>query len=139
VRLGELLSAALVLLQHGDGEVLLLLFQFEDLFLNCSCCNQPINRYDLVLANAMCPIRRLVFNGWVPPGVVMDHSVGCRQVEATATGLQANEENRYCRVFLKSINSVRPVGGAAIKILVADLVLVERGGNELEHGHELAK
>ncbi|MNL57540.1 hypothetical protein D3C87_1811140 [compost metagenome] len=47
------------------------------------------------LADAVGAVGGLVFYRRVPPGVVVDHRVGLRQVEPHATGLEADQEQRH--------------------------------------------
>jgi hypothetical protein len=49
----------------------------------------------LGLANAVGAVGGLGFHGRVPPRVVVDDGVGLRQVQAHATGLQADQEERH--------------------------------------------
>jgi hypothetical protein len=51
----------------------------------------------------------LVFDGRVPPRVVVDHRVGRGQVEADAAGLQADQEDRHSPSWKRRIGVSRSV------------------------------
>jgi hypothetical protein len=54
-----------------------------------------LNEHGLGLAEAVGAVGGLVFDGGVPPRVVVDHRVGGGEVEADAAGLEADEEDRH--------------------------------------------
>ena len=58
------------------------------------------------------------------------------EVEADATRLEADEEDRY-RAFLKLAHRRLAIGGVAGEGDVFDLAGVELGGDQAEHGGEL--
>ena len=72
--------------------------------------------------NSLAPIgaaHGLVFGGGIPPGVDDQHVVGGSQIQAEATGLQADEEE-VAHVALKAHHSLAALGRrrAAVQILV---------------------
>src|SRR5690606_25406831 len=82
VALREVFGAAGVLFHHGGDEVFLLLLELEDLLFDRASRDQAIHADDLLLADAVRAVRRLIFDGRVPPRVEVNHGVGRGQVEA---------------------------------------------------------
>ncbi len=53
-----------------------------------------------LLSNAKCSVGSLVLHCRVPPAVEMEHVVGCRQIEANATSLKREDEDRRATALL---------------------------------------
>ncbi|MNY31345.1 hypothetical protein D3C86_1655070 [compost metagenome] len=66
--------------------------QVLNLFFHRAARNHFINEHRLLLADAIRAVGRLVFRRRVPPRVVMNHRVRFGQVQANATGLQADQK-----------------------------------------------
>src|SRR6478609_10544882 len=67
IRLRELLGAAHVLAEHGAREIPLLAAELEDFLLDRALGDEAVRGDDLRLPDAVRAVRRLVFDGWVPP------------------------------------------------------------------------
>ncbi len=57
--------------------------------------DELVDEHRLVLADAVGAVSCLVFDRRVPPGIIVDHRIGRREIEAGTAGLQAQEEQRH--------------------------------------------
>ena len=62
--------------EDSGGEFSFLLLQLVDAFFDGVLAEELVNKHRIVLADAVGAVRRLGLSGRVPPGVVVDHSVG---------------------------------------------------------------
>jgi hypothetical protein len=74
-----------------------------------------LDEHRLGLAEAVGAVGGLVFDGRVPPRVVVDHRVGGGEVEADAAGLQADQEDRHLAV-LELADRGFPVGVSPVRV-----------------------
>ena len=88
----------------------------------------------------MRPIRRLIFNGWIPPRVHMNHIIRCGQIEASSTRFERNQEGRRVSI-LKLVDLVLPSCRRcrAIEILIRNSLGVHHFANNREMLYELTK
>src|SRR3954471_14431221 len=127
-------------LQELGREVAFIAVQPHDPLLNAVLHDQPVDRHRPLLANPMRPVRSLVLHRRVPPGVKVDHVVRRRQVQPSAPRAQADQEQlRPAR--LERRDPARALGsrGAAVEILVADSVCVQRCPYEVQVADKLAE
>ena len=54
--------------------------KLQNSFFDGVLCNQLIDLHVCLLADAVGTVRRLILRRLVPPWVVVDHNVGCRQI-----------------------------------------------------------
>ena len=97
-----------------NGEALLVLEQ-EDLFFDGIFADKAENKNIVLLPYAMSATRGLVFDGWVPPVIKEDDTVGRGEVKAKAASLQADEEYGDTIVGLKKMDRGETVAGVAIE------------------------
>ena len=112
----------------------------DHLFLDAALEHELVDGHRSRLADAMGAIGGLLFDRRVPPRIEMDDVVGSGQVDADATGLEAEQEHlalaalkcghRFIACFLRR---------AAIEILVVDAFLVEARAHQTEKIDELRK
>src|SRR5690606_13582568 len=89
-----------------------------DAFFYGAFCDQPVYKDGFVLADSPGAVCGLLFGCGVPPGVVVDNAVGCGEVEAGATGFQADEEDRAVAI-LKPFDGGGAVFGLAGECFIA--------------------
>ena len=90
--------------------------------------NQLVDEHRFLLADAIGAVGGLVFCRWVPPRIVMNHRVCFRQVEAHATGLQADQKNLtlaalkffYWRASIAGLSGQQGVGHTAFVQFIFD-------------------
>lgn len=68
------------------------LLHFDDAFFDGALADEFVDEDGFGLADAVCAVGGLGFDGWVPPGVVVDDGVCGGEVEADAAGFEADEE-----------------------------------------------
>ncbi len=78
----------------------------------------------------------LRLGGGVPPRIVVDHGVGGGEVEADATGLQREQEQRHLAV-LEALHRLGAVARLAGEGDVANAPAIEFGGDQFQHAGEL--
>ncbi len=79
----------------------------------------------LGLADAVRAVDGLGLDGRVPPGVEQVNIFGRGQVQAQAAGFEADQKDRAVGVGLEAFDLGGPVAGAAIKVFVNQLLLIE--------------
>ncbi len=79
---------------ENGGEFLLACLQLQNTGFDGIFRDEFVDEDGLVLTDAVGAVGGLAFNGRVPPGIVMNHGVGGGQVEADASGLEADQEER---------------------------------------------
>ena len=84
----------------------------------------------------MSAIDRLLFDGWIPPGIENDHRVGGGQVQSDAARLQADQKN-IGRAALKCFDGALAVHGFTGQHAVANAFRIEAEPDQREHGGEL--
>ncbi len=116
------------------------MLQGLDLFLHGTRADQLVDEHRLVLADAMGAIGGLRFDGRIPPRVVVDHGIGRGEIEAHATGLQADQEDGYL-ASLEARDEVCAFRGGRLpgEHLPGELARVERLRNQFEHLRKLAE
>ena len=67
--------------------------KLQNSFFDGVLCNQLIDLHMCLLADAVGTARRLTLRRLVPPWVVVDHNVGCRQIQ---TRSERSEKPRRC-------------------------------------------
>ena len=110
--------------------------QSQNALLNRALGHQLVDKQGLRLANAVGPVGGLVFYGRVPPWVVVDDGIGLRQVQAYASGLQADEEqwHRAAGELLYQRVAVLALAG---ELDPGDAVLFQFGLDQRQHAGEL--
>src|SRR5688572_33376847 len=58
------------------GEFQLLLLKCKDFLLYCISCDELVSEYFSLLANAMCAVNGLGFNGGIPPRIQDENIIG---------------------------------------------------------------
>ena len=66
--------------------------QSQDLFLDRSLCDKPVNSHRSLLPNPMSSVGSLIFHRWIPPWIKMDHIVSTCKIQTSATCFQGNQE-----------------------------------------------
>ncbi len=94
----------------------------------------------MLLANPVGPVGGLVFDGRVPPGVIVNDHVCASEVEAGAASLQGDEEDR----FFTAVEGVyKPQallgGGGAVEVEAVDAFLGQMLADEIQHACELGE
>ena len=112
----------------------------QDLLLDAALEHQAVDRDGPGLAHAVGAVTGLVFHRRIPPGIHVDDVVGGGEVEARATGLEADEEE-LALSGLEGLDRGRPLAGrgGTVEILVADAPLVQGVAQEAQVIHELAE
>ena len=82
--------------------------------------DQAVGEHRALLTVAMGSVDRLCLTGRVPPWVEQKHVVGGGQVEAGASGFEADQKDSAIRVVLKVVDSLLAVSGRAIEGGVAN-------------------
>lgn len=67
--------------------------QVDDLLLDRPLGDQSVDRHRGVLANPVGPIRRLVLDGGIPPGIEVYDIVGRRKVEPDSAGFERDQKD----------------------------------------------
>ena len=117
-----------------------MLVQFDDAFLDRVFRHQAVNRDGTQLPHAVGAVRGLVFHGRIPPRIHVDHVIGCRQIDAHAARLQADQEN----IAFSRLEGIHPAlallhGRTAVEILVADAMLLQMLADQGQMVDELAE
>src|SRR5690606_40039459 len=79
---------------------------------------EAAGKHLLGLADAVRPIDGLRFDRGIPPGVEQEYIPGRSQVQAHATGLDADQEQPALRIGLELLDSCRAITGATVEISV---------------------
>ena len=124
--LGGHAAADIRAFKQGIGQVAFSGVQFNNLFLDGAFHDKAVHSDRTLLANAVGPVRGLVFNRRVPPRVHVDHVIGRGQVQARATSLEADKK-QIALPGLKSGNPFPALGGTGltIQVLIGNLFPVE--------------
>src|SRR5208337_4205362 len=91
------------------------------------------------LADTVSSIGRLVFHRRVPPWVEVDDGIGPGEVQPSAAGLEADEENGDRVVGLKAAHNGGAIDGGAVEVAELDAGGGQSVFQECEHGNELAE
>ena len=83
-----------VLVEQGFDEPAFALLQGENFFLDGSDGDKLVNENGFGLADAVGAVGSLRFNGRIPPRIIMDDGIGGGEVEAGASGFEADQEQR---------------------------------------------
>jgi hypothetical protein len=77
-----------------------------DALLHGAFTNEFVHKHGLILSNAVGAVRGLVFNGGIPPRVIMNDGVGIGEGEASAACLERDE--KYLGLAsLKPLNQIK--------------------------------
>ena len=112
------------------------LLQSEDFFFNAASDDQFVDKHFFGLAKTMRTVGGLIFNGRVPPRIIVDDSISGSQIQPGTAGFQADQEDRHF-TFLEAANRRFAVGRAAGQRDEVDLLLVQLGGNQIKHRRKL--
>ena len=85
--------------EHGVGKVALGLVKAQDFLLDGVLRDEVIDGDVLSLADAVCTVGSLLFNGRIPLRVEVDNIVGTRQIQSQSTSFQADKEYRTLAVL----------------------------------------
>ncbi len=134
----DLLLFLILLAVDAVLERLLLLLEFENLLFDAVFDDEFVDEDRLVLSDPIRPVGRLVFDGGVPPRVVVDDGVGGDEVEANTAGLEADEENVG---FARGEAGDRffALAGGAGEFGVGDFAPFDLPLKDREHGGELGE
>lgn len=93
-----------------------------------------------LLADAVGAVRRLILRCLVPPWVVVDHNVGCRQIQTRSACLQRDQKNRgaACVECFDHCSPFFP-GRRALKREIRNMQRVQPLTHPIKHGGELRK
>ena len=72
-------------------EVAFFVVEGDDFLLDGVFGDETIDGYGLGLADAVCAVGSLVFDGWIPPWVEEDDKIGACEIEAESARLEADE------------------------------------------------
>ena len=78
--------------EDGIGQFAFSFLQLQHFFLDRVARDQPVGEDRLVLPDAVGAVDGLRFHGRIPPGIEHEDIVGGGQVQAQATGLEADQE-----------------------------------------------
>src|SRR6056297_1919119 len=110
--------------------------QRQDFFFHRAFGDQLVDEYRLVLADSVGAIGGLVFDGRIPPRVVVDDSVGLDQVQPHAAGLEAEQEQGDFAVA-KALDGLVALASLAGQLGVSDAALVQFRLDQAQHAREL--
>ena len=114
--------------EQAIGQLTFSRLEFIHFFLDRAHGHQPVDENRLVLPDAMGAVDRLLLDGRIPPGIEHDHGIRRCQVEAHATGLQADQENVGCAA-LKPVDDALAIPGFSGQQTVADTAGFEAGAD----------
>ena len=100
----EVAEHAAVFEKDRVGEFPFLLLEFGDLFLDGPFTAQAVGKHWPWLADAVSPVDRLHLDRRVPPGVQQKDVVGRCEVQAQATGLEADQEDTAIGILLEAVD-----------------------------------
>ena len=81
-----------------------MLDHFVNLLFQRAAANELVNLYIACLADAKCPIRRLILDRGIPPPVEMKDVAGRRQIQPRAARFERKHEERRPSGRLKPFN-----------------------------------
>ena len=93
LRLGPAWKRLFSRLNQFLDQILLLLLQSNHFILDGILSHQPYHLHNLLLSDAMGPVRRLLLHSRIPPQVIQDHRIGPGQVQPRSACLQRDEEH----------------------------------------------
>src|SRR5581483_5202076 len=110
----------------------------NDLLFDRVASDQPVDVHRPGLANPVGAVDRLVFGGGVPPGVEQEAVVGLGEVEAEATGLEADQEDGVV-AGTEALEHACALPCPAVEVAVADALSLEPLAHHGEEAGELAE
>src|SRR5207253_1156652 len=110
----------------------------DDLLFDRVARDQPVDVHGSGLADAVGAVDRLVLGGGIPPGVEQEAVVGLGEVEAEATGLEADEEDRVV-AGTEAFEHALALSCLAVEVAVADALPLEPLAHHAEEAGELAE
>ena len=81
--------------EQGICHILFGLMQRDDFLFDGIGGYDAIDGDGFLLSDAVGAVARLLFDGWVPPRVEMNHIVGGSQIETGAARLETDEKERH--------------------------------------------
>ncbi len=138
--LGQGLDACFRTLEEVRGQLALGLVEIQNAFLHAALLNHAVDGDGTLLAYAVCPVRRLVFHGRIPPGVQMNHVVRGRQVDTRAACLQGKQKD-VALPALKGSHTLlaHEFRGLAVKVLIRDALFLQSRAYLRKIGRELGE
>lgn len=122
VTLGEGHKEAIAFLHQITCQLCLVLLQLLNFLLYRVPTDEANRNHLFVLPNAVAAVDGLVFDCRVPPWIDQEHIVGFGKIEAGATCFQADQKHPCMYVVLKLADHFLPVGRAAGKHGVANVL-----------------
>ena len=102
-----------------------LILEKEDFFFDSVFADEAENKDVVLLAYAMSATHGLVFDGWIPPVVEEDDTVGRGEVEAKTACLQTNQEYGNAIVRLEQSHRRGAIKGVTIEGDKANALLMQ--------------
>lgn len=114
--------------------------KLQNSFFDGVLCNQLIDLHMCLLADAVGAVRRLILRRLVPPWVVVDHNVGCRQIQTHSACFQRDQKNRGA-ACVECFDHCSPffLGRRALKREIRNMQRVQPLTQPIKHGGELRK
>ena len=82
-------------------------------------CHQLVHHHPTALADAMDPIRGLVFASGIPPAVIMDDNRAGRQINAKPGRLKRAQKDKAVRITLEPSDLLAPLFRASANLRIA--------------------
>ena len=123
---------------HALGQRGLAFLQGQDALFDGALGDEFVDEHLVRLADAVGAVGGLVFYRRVPPRVVVDDSVGLRQVQTDPTGFEADQEQRY---FARGESVYQFIAflGLTGELDPGNIAYLELVLNQREHAGELRK
>ena len=81
------------------GKLFLFLLQSKDLFFDGTASDEFVVKDMPGLPNPVSPVCGLVFDSWIPPGIVVDNCIGRSQIQTRAAGFKADQKEWDIRIL----------------------------------------
>ena len=114
-------------------------FKPLDFFFHRAFCNQAVYKNFLCLADTIGSVCCLIFNGRVPPRVVVNNIIRSSKVEPRSAGFKRYEENGNSGVGVEALDNFLTVFGRAREVFVLAAFCFKSLLNNIEHSDKLAE
>ena len=120
------------------GKLLLALLHRHDLLLDRSLSDKTVHGDDILLSNAVRPVRRLILHRNIPPWIIVDDNISRCQVQTRAARLKRNTKNRDI-ILRKALHHLHPplLADCSRKHIIADPLALKALRKTLQHRSEL--
>ena len=111
----------------------------EDLLFDGVANHQFVDRYRLILTDAVGAVCRLKFCGRIPPGVIDQHRIGGNQIQPGAASLETEQKEGDPGIGVEVVPMLLTVPGGTVKVFAGDVFLFQNWSYPFEHRCELAE